>query len=133
MKKQKQNKKVAEYLNGCCLNNIPRNVHDVQILIPRHEVNIDGCAGVTGCLNSTVCHIGKLIIDGRVAPDSLVIHVTVEVQVNRCHKVVIAIAWGCDRYFGAVHIAKELLYLIVGAQIARHFVVDILTAFPGKL
>ena len=68
---------------------------------------------------------------------------SIEVQIDRNHEVVIAIICSCDRYFGSVSFSKELLNQVVTTQVAGLVVIIILrssivvgfssSAFPSEL
>ena len=73
---------------------------------------------MTGCFDRRVRHVCKLVVDGKVASGFLIVDVSVEVQVDRNHEVVVAVIACGDRYFGSVGFSEELLDQIVTTQVA---------------
>ena len=105
-------------------------VDGVHVLIQTQQIDLNGGIGVTGHLDGRVGHGCELIIDAQVSSGFLVVHVSIEIQVDGNHEIVIAIVCRRDGDFRTVRFPEKVLQQVVATQVAG-FVVVVVIRRPG--
>ena len=95
----------------------------VHVLIHANEIALDLRTCSTWGWNRSIRLRGKLLVDAEIKSYFFVIHVRIEIEIDRNHEEIIALIRGCDGRVLLVILSEKVLHQVISAQKGRFVVI----------